>query len=472
MQRSPLSLGALGALIGAAALLAGCASVDPEAGWSAVQATTRPHLPQELRWSRSSEDQAAIDQRVAALLSQPLGADDAVQLALLNHRGLQARLHDLGIAAADLAQAGRLPNPGFAFGRSRQGDEVELERTLHFSLLRLLTLPMARQAQARANERVQREVAMDVLTLAADTRKAWVMAVAAEEAVRYMRQVQDAAEASAELARRMEQVGNFNRLMRLREQSFYADAALGLARAQALQQATRERLTRQLGLWGTQTAFRLPERLPDLPAAPRERPDIERQALAQRLDVAAARLQVEHSARSLGLTQATRWVNVFEIERSHNTSNEGPRQTGWEIGFELPLFDMGDARVARADSSYRQALQRAAQTAIEARSEVRQAYASYRNAWDIAQHQRDEIVPLKKRISDEQLLRYNGMLIGVFELLADARSQITAVAASIEALRDFWLAQAELEMALIGKAAPGLPSGAPATAAAAAADPH
>jgi outer membrane protein TolC len=108
------------------------------------------------------------------------------------------------------------------------------------------------------------------------------------------------------------------------------------------------------------------------------------------------------------------------------------------------------ARVAKAEAIYMQALNRAAETAVNARSEVRGAYANYRGSYDIARHFRDEIVPLKKRISEENLLRYNGMLIGVFELLADARSQITSVNGYIEALRDFWLAQADLEMALIG----------------------
>jgi outer membrane protein TolC len=134
---------------------------------------------------------------------------------------------------------------------------------------------------------------MQVLSLAADTRKAWVQAVAAEESVRYSRQVMQAAEAGAELARRMAQVGNFNKLQQAREQGFYADAALNLARAEQQQRATRERLTRLLGLWGAQTSFKLPERLPDLPPQPRDLPDIERIALAQRLDVQGAQLAAE-----------------------------------------------------------------------------------------------------------------------------------------------------------------------------------
>jgi outer membrane protein TolC len=444
----------------AAALLAGCASFSADSGFGAVEQTAQQRLGKELQWSRSEADQAAIDQRVAALLARPLTADDAVQLALLNNRGLQASLQELGIGEAERVQAGKLPNPGFSFSRLTRGSEIELERGLHFNLARLLALPQMQQLEARHFAQTQGSVTLAVLTLAADTRKAHVNAVAAEETVRYRRQVMQAADASAELARRMAQVGNFNKLQQAREQSFYADAALNLAQAMQAQQATRERLTRLLGLWGEQAAFRLPERLPDLPAAPAEQPEIERSAMAQRLDVQGARLAAEQTAKNLGLTRATRFVNVLELGAVRNSSNEAPTQRGWELGFELPLFDWGDARVARAEGVYMQALHHAAATAINARSEVREAYGNYRIAYDIAKHHRDEIVPLRKLIADENLLRYNGMLIGVFELLADARTQIASVNASIDALRDFWIAQADLEMALIGK--PGL---APGTAA-------
>jgi len=447
----------------AAALLAGCASLSTDGGFGPVEASVKQRLDKEVRWSRSAADQAAIDSRVAALLAPPLSADGAVQLALLNNRGLQASLQELGIGQADLVQAGRLPNPGFGFGRSTRGDEVEIERGLHINLARLLALPQIRQLEARRFAQTQGGVTLAVLTLAADTRKAHVNAVAAEETVRYRRQVMQAAEASAELARRMAQVGNFSKLQQAREQSFYADAALNLAQAMQLQQAKRERLTRLLGLWGEQAAFKLPERLPELPLTATDQPEIERSAMAQRLDVQGARLAAEQTAKNLGLTQATRFVNVLELGAMRNSSNEAPTQRGWEVSVELPLFDGGGARLARAEAVYRQALHRAAETAINARSEVREAYGNYRSAYDIARHHRDELVPLRKQIADENLLRYNGMLIGVFELLADARSQIASVNASIDALRDFWLAQADLEMALIGK--PGL-AGGPANVAA------
>ena len=464
---SPARLAAGSSLAALTVVLSGCAAFSPDGGFGAVQKATADRLtdPVQLVWARSPEDRDRIDQRVRELLASPLGARAAIEVSLLNNRGLQASFAELGITEAERVQAGRLPNPGIHFGRTTQGSEVENERGFHLSLARLVALPLVQRVQERRQQQVQASVAQQVLSLAADTHKAWVQAVAAAESARYSRQVMEAAQASAELARRMAQVGNFNKLQQAREQGFYADAALNLARAEQQQVAARERLTRLLGLWGEQTHYVLPARLPGLPAQVRDWPDIERKALAQRLDVAAAVASVEATAQSLGLTRTTRFVNVLELGGTRSSSNEGHRARGWEISLELPLFDWGDAREARAEAVYQQALHRAAETAINARSEVREAYGAYRSAWDIARHQREEIVPLKARIAEENLLRYNGMLISIFELLADARSQIAAVNGAIDALRDFWLAQADLDMALVGK--PSLSAAAAPAAAAA-----
>jgi outer membrane protein TolC len=208
-----------------------------------------------------------------------------------------------------------------------------------------------------------------------------------------------------------------------------------------------------LGLDPQQGDFRLPDRLPDLPASPDELPQVEQSAMDQRLDVQAAKLRTAQLASNLGLSRATRFINVLELGVVRNSSNEQGPQRGYEISLELPLFDWGQARTAKAQALYMQSVHQTAQTAIEARSEVRQAYQAYRSSFEVARQYRDEIVPLKKRISDEVLLQYNGMLIGVFDLLADARSQIDSVNGSIQAQRDFWIAKADLDMALSGKAA-------------------
>jgi outer membrane protein TolC len=438
-------------LLAAAATLAGCATFSADGGLGPVQQAATQHLNKDLAWARSSAEQDRIDTRVIEMLRAPLGADNAVQLALLNHRGLQAKFHDIGLSEAELVQSTRLPNPGFSFGRFKRGDEREIDRAWHFSLASIIAMPWRREAASQRLAATQAEVASAVLAHAADTRRAWVQAVAAQEGVRYSRQVMRAAEASAELAQRMQQVGNFSALQRAREQAFYADAALDVARAEQAERATREKLTRLLGLWGAQTGFLLPERLPDLPPQARDLPDVERTAIAQRLDLLAARREAAMLAGEQGATRAERIASGLELGIERNSSNEAPTQRGWDLGFEIPLLDWGGAKNAAAEHRWRQAAQRLTQTAIDARSEVREAYGAYRSAYDMAKHHREEIVPLKKQVLDQNVLRYNGMLIGVFELLADARLQIASVKNAIDAQRDFWLAEADLDSALVGK---------------------
>src|SRR5688500_2598686 len=217
--------------LAAALLLAGCASFSPDGGFNAVEQTAKERLDKQLVWARSPEQQQRIDTRVAELLKRPLSADDAVQLALLNNKGLQAQYFELGIGEADLVQSGRMPNPGFSFARLTRGSEVELERSFHVNLARLIAMPAVQRVEAQRCAHTQGAVASSVLTLAADTRKAWIQAVAAEQSLRYSTQVMQAAEASAELARRMAEVGNFSKLQRAREQAFYAAGPLRRARA-------------------------------------------------------------------------------------------------------------------------------------------------------------------------------------------------------------------------------------------------
>ena len=295
-------------------------------------------------------------------------------------------------------QAGRLPNPRIALHRVPDEHHYKFEQALSFNIWSLVTMPLATEVEQRRFAGAQQRAILEVLRLASDTRKAWVAAVAAEESLRYMRQVRLAADAGAELAARMAKAGNWSTLERAREQGFYADAALAAARAEQAASSTREQLTRLLGLWGEQAAaLALPERLPELPATAQERPDIEREAMARRLDVRAAVLDTQAVASNLGLTRATRFVNVLEIGVSREQEGRGePWVRGYEIALELPLFDFGTARVARAETVYRQSLDRAAQTAIDARSEVREAYRHYRLSHDIARHYRDEIVPLQQ----------------------------------------------------------------------------
>ncbi len=446
--------------LAASALLAGCASFSEDGGFGPVRQMTQERTGQAPAWNRTAAEADETQARVADLLKAPLTADAAVEIALLNNRGLQAEFAALGIADADRVRAGRLPNPSFRFGHLSGGGDAEIDRGVMLSLVSLLTLPIASQVEQRRLEQTQLKLADAAVGLAADTRRAYFRAVAARQLVAYDGQVMDAAEAANELARRLAQAGNFSTLAQMREQAFHADATARLIRGQHRAIADRERLVRLLGLDADQARMlpeRLAVRLPDLPDRPTELQNAEQTAMTKRLDVLMARRAADTTAQSLGLTRATRMINVFDVGYANKSQAGQVRTNGYEIELELPLFDFGSTRVARAEATYMAAVNRTADVALRARSEVRESYSAYRATFEVARHYRDEVVPLRKRISDENLLRYNGMLISVFDLLADARDQIAAVSTAIEALRDHWIAQTDLQTALTGRS-PGASS--------------
>ncbi|MDP2639728.1 MAG: TolC family protein, partial [Betaproteobacteria bacterium] len=266
-------------LVPVAVALGGCATFSQDGGFNSVEKTTQERIVKELKWAKTDADRSAIDQRVAELLGKPLSVDDAVQIALLNNKGLQASFYELGISEADLVQAGRLPNPHFSMLRARDGDEFKIEQAFTFNVFSLITMPQVVAIEQRRFAQVQRAITMQTLSLAAETRKAYYAAIAADQTLSYMEQVRRTAEAGAELGRRLAQVGNWSKLQQAREQSFYADAALNLARAGQAQIAAREKLTRLLGLWGERAQFKLPQRLPDLPKVANDLPDVEQIAM-------------------------------------------------------------------------------------------------------------------------------------------------------------------------------------------------
>jgi len=453
----------------AVVVLGGCASLSPDGGLSDVQGMvagkTGP-VDARLATDDKSSDARAV---VADLLKEPVTAESAVRIALLNNAAMQGSLATLGVSDALRVQAGSLPNPHFAIGRFRMGDEVEIERVLSFNLIGLLTLPWKAQWQNQQHELAKLQAAQDVIRLAADTRKAWIMAVSAEQSARYMQDVKEAAEAGGELARRMARVGNWSKLRQAREQVTLNDATAQLARSQQAAFAAREKLNRLMGLWGAQTNYRLPERMPDLPKDVEQIADVEARALSERLDVRSAVAESSYVAGQLGFNKVTGYLDGLTLSATRSSVFDNAAQTkeslrGVELELPLPLFDWGGARNARSKAMYLQSTARVQAVAVNARSEAREAYFGYRTAYDLARHYREEVVPLRKFISDEMVLRYNGMLASVWDLLADSRAQVMAVNSTIEAQRDFWLAETDMQTALTGTS-PGALSAAPASAA-------
>ena len=232
--------------------LSGCATFSQDGGFAKVQSLTKERIGKDVMLVKSESDAATVEKTIEPLLAKPLSVDDAVTIALLNNRGLQADYAELGIAEANLVQAGRLSNPLFSFTRLTRGDELSIERQLMLPIINLLTMPLATKIERRFFEQAQLRAASDALRVADETRRAYFGAVAAQETVKYMEQVKLSAEAGAELALRMARVGNWSKLDQAREQTFYADAVTQLARAKQTYASEREKLTRLMGPVGQQ----------------------------------------------------------------------------------------------------------------------------------------------------------------------------------------------------------------------------
>lgn len=468
-----LALGVVGL-----AVLTGCASLGIDDAVKQTNSSAAQFTGGNLELSRTKERRDARLAVADELLGKPLTQDAAVRLALANSPALQAMVAQSWAEISTANQAGNIPNPIFSFERLRTGDELEIGRLLSFGVVDLILLPRRMSIARSQGVQAQIQLTTTVVDQVTQVRSAWVRAIAAQQLLQYAEQVKQSAEASAELARRMQLVGNFSKLQRARQQVFYADATTQLASARHAATSAREELVRALGLDDNQASkLQLPERLPDLPKAPRPAQDVASTASAQRLDVQQARAQLEVAGRSQGINQLSTFIDVEAGIRRDTVfdNHQGTRSTGrgFELDIRLPLFDWGSAQRDALNAQSLAAANRYDAAVRGATSQLRQDYSSYRTTYDIARHYRDEIVPLRQAMADENVLRYNGMLIGVFELLAEARDQISSVTNAINAQQQFWLADAALAASVIGKpSAMASPAAGGASSQAAAAPAH
>jgi len=441
------------AALAAALLLSACAGFLPDGGLAGVDAITAPALGHSAVTLRTPDDAAQARARVNALLRQPLSADRAVQVALVNNRDLQAAYNALGLSEAALVQARLPPNPTFSVERIAGGGVMEIESRIVANLLALATLPVRAEIAADRFRQAQLQAAGETLRIAAEARRAFHRAVAARALVTFLTQALKTGEAAAQLGKRLGETGAIGKLDQARSQLLHAELAGQLATARLRAASERERFVRALGLWGDDLDFSLPAQLPPLPARVRSLAGVEVEAVRRRVDLQLARIEVDLLAKSHGLAGATRFLNLLEVSgvaKNTRENGETTRERGFEVEFQVPLFDFGDVKVRQAEQAYLQAVNRLVAKAVTVRSQAREAYQGYRAAYDIARHYRREVLPLRKIIADETLLRYNAMQIDVFVLLGETRQRIASTTAAIEAEREFWLAETNLGAALLG----------------------
>src|SRR5260370_15422830 len=413
---------------------------------------------------RYTGEAEAAGARVRRLLGHPLTADAAVQVALLNNRGLQAAYDELAIADAERVGQSLPPNPTFSWRRIQAGPALESEMQLVTNIIALATLPARSEIAAERFHQAQLRAAEETLRVAHEARRAYYRAVAARELIHFLTESQSAAEVATKLAARLGETGAMNKLDQAREQVFYADLTAQLATARQREASEREALIRAMGLSGASLDFKLPNALPAVPGRVQTLGGVEVDAVARRVDLQIARIELDVLAKSYGLTQASRFINILDAgyaDKLEKRPDERFLMRGFDVRLQIPIFDFGEVRVRQAEATYMQAVNRLLALAVNARSEARDAYRVYRSTYDIPGHYQPEVLPLRKISSDETLLRYNAMLIDVFSLLAEARQRITATIGAIEAKRDFWLATTDLKAAL---AAGGMSSGTPEAA--------
>ena len=433
--------------------LAGCTAVPGEAIKLPAE-LAKSELHKDVVALRTEDERAAASARVAGLTRRTLNAESAVQIALLNNRGLQAAYNELGIADAVRFQQSLPPNPSVSFSRLAGSAELEIDRQIVTNILSLATLQTRTQIAASRFRQAQLSAALETFRVATETRRAFYRAVAAGQAAKLLEQATSASGTAAQLAKRLNESGALNKLDRSREEAFHLELTNQAALARQRAVSAREQLVRLLG-FSTDKTFTLPSRLPSLPAHPLTLRTAEQAALDRRLDLKAARLDMESLAKSYGLTKNTRFINVLEggyADKATKSKDTGERS--WDPGFtltlEVPIFDFGEGKLKEAEERYMQAVNRLAQKAIDARSEARESYKIYRSAYEVAANYQKKLLPLRSAMSDEMMLQYGAMQVDVFALLADARQKIAANMAAIDASRDFWLSSTNLSAAMYG----------------------
>ena len=433
-------------------LLGGCASVPQDAGFSDVQGLVRHRISQRIAWDQGSPNDAKLDKAVDKLLAKSLTADAAVQIALLNNRDLQGTYEDLGVAQADLVQAGLLKNPIFD-GAARlpiAGGQAELDLTVTQDFMDVFTMPLRKKVAKAEFQAAKRRVAGAVLDLAEQTRVAFYQLQAAKQLLAMREQILKATGASFDASKRLRQAGNITKLELDSRESLYDQAKLDVARSQQSVVDRRERLNRLMGLWGKRTQWKVAARLPDVPKQPLCAENLEKRAVANSLDLAAAKEQIIAYGHRLGVTKATALVPTLDAgpmaERQNSEWTLGPAVT-----LPIPLFDQGQARVAKAKAQLRQLQQRYLALAVDIRSRARAARQQLRTARQTARYYHRVFLPLQQRILNQTQLQYNAMQVGIFRLLFAREQEINAGQSYVQSLLDYWTSRAQLKQILLGR---------------------
>jgi outer membrane protein TolC len=455
-----------GLALALATALGGCASLAPQPRGDDItpllEARGGPAVDWAAQAGRADEGDAAI----APLLAKPMTLDAALRVAMLRSPRLQEEYARLGLARAEVIEAVQVENPRISFSRMSLDSGGEKRATgLSLPLLDLLVLPMRARLASAEYERAKLEIASAVLGVVAEVEAAWYEHVTAAQVAAMREAVAEGADASAELAQRFFDAGNISELQLRQEQAVASEARIDALRARA--EAGRKALALHalLGLRGEETAWQASDTLP-LPVPTEDAPELlAKLAREGNLELLAARQEAEVLADALGITRKLRWLGGSEIGYEREKEADGERLRGPSISLELPVFNQGQGKLARAEAQLAGALARVAQAELSSEHAVRQGAETVSALRRVVATHRESLVPQREAIVARQQERQNFMLIGVFELIQAKVAEYDAYQAYLEAVRDYWLARVELAHAVgqrlpsdagIGERTPGV----------------
>jgi len=443
-----------GWLLASLMLLSGCMSVALNAGFDDVKATVEERSKLRIFWNNGTDLDKEAAEKIGSLLEGKLTADQAVQIALLNNRDLQALYSELGVAQADLVQAGLLRNPMFdaaVLFPVSDGGKPKLELSAVMNFLDIFYVPLRRRVAAARFEEAKLRVTTSVLDFAGRVRTAFYVHQSNEQFLELRQTIAQALNGSFEVARRLNEAGNMTDLDFARERALLEAGKLGLRAAEGAVRQSREELNILMGLWGKQTEWQGEERLPDIPEQPIETKGIERIALSRSVDLLNARQRLVLAGEQLGFNRRTALVPEMEVGPGGEREEDGSWKVGPVFEFPIPLFDQGQGRIGRAAAELRRAQQEYYALAVRIRATARALRDRMEGARDRALYYRDIMLPLHERIVNESQLKYNAMQLGPIQLLRAREQQIETAVASVEALRDYWLARGDLGQILSGR---------------------
>jgi cobalt-zinc-cadmium efflux system outer membrane protein len=444
-----------------AATLLTASAHQKEETFQGVQQSVQERIGKTVRWE---EDQAAREQTlqdVRLLLRKPLTVETAVQIALLNNRSLQATFEEIGLTAADLIEAATIPNPKIDLGvrfpdKPPSGTYIDYNAALDF--LSIVMIPLKKRVAKEQLEAVALQVADETLELVSQVKGSFYSLQASQELLKRFQLIVDTNAASLDLSQRQHAAGNITDLALAQQQASYSRSRLDVATTEAEIRRNREKLDRLLGLWGADTDWQIAGELPAVPSAEVPLRSLERLAISQRLDLQADYLRLTSEAHNLGLTKAFRFLGALDFGIESDRETDSQTRTGPTFAIELPIFNQGQARIARGEAALRQVEDKFEALAVDVRSQIRELREELASKREIARFYQDELVPDQRRILNESLIQYNAMEIENFELFSTKAEEARTEREYLDAVRDYWITRAELERAVGGNLNPRQPT--------------